>query len=282
MAGVKAPVSGPVVREERVSRHMRLRTVEGEPMTRCHERTLVILFPFLNAKPSILAHYCGLYHQRGHDVLVVSSGLQHFLWPSAGVAVARELLDFLAASNAQPLSVTGYHVHAFSIGAYIYTLVMMELAKGAPRYKNIQPKIQSQVFDSLVIGGFQQMIEGMVARKNPVLKAAIGGSFTSYLKLTKPYTEDVFLAAVEHFKSKPVRVPTLLFYALNDPMSKAETLQDMVFHWQNRLGLDVFVKCWDISWHAGHLRAHPEDYKKALQAFLNHVDTLQTGPKSVL
>jgi hypothetical protein len=173
-------------------------------------------------------------------------------------------------------------VHAFSIGAYIYTLVMLELAKNKTKYKNIQPKIQSQVFDSIVLGGFHAMIEAMVARKNPLLKVAISASFNSYLKVTKPYTEDFFVSAVDHFTSLPIRVPTLLFYSLNDPMSKAEAIQEMVLRWQNRLGLDVFVKCWEVSLHAGHLRAHPEDYKEAIQAFLNHVESLQTGPKSML
>lgn len=268
-----ATMSSNNVTRTKVSLHMHLHALKPspiKPLQRGKERSLVIMFPFLRASPSVISHYCDLYHKHGYNVLTVTGTLKHFLWPAAGFTLAREVLDYLS-SNELPLSTSRFYIHGFSIGAYIYTLVMMELAKGKIKYASITPKIKAQVFDSLVIGGFDSMSTGITVIKNPIVKSLTHGLFSTYLMLTKRHTKDVLEQAIEHFKHHPIRSPILLYYCLNDPMSKPEAVQEMLNTWQQEYKLDIHVKCWERSIHAGHFQAHPDQYSRTLDAFLTHV-----------
>lgn len=256
------------IAKKKVSQHMTLHTITkdaNEAVARGQQKTLVIMFPFLQAPSVVISHYCDLYHNHGYDVLTVSGQLKHFLWPPSGVTVAHELLDYLA-SNELPLSTSSFYIHASSLGAYIYALVMMELNKKQVKYASIEAKIQAQIFDSLVIGGFDQMTASIAqVIKSPVAQTTF--------HMTKPYTKDIMLAAVDHFKLHPIQSPILLYYCLNDVISSAKTVQEMVENWQC-MQLSVHVKCWEQSDHARHLIAHPRQYKNTLDAFLTYVQNM--------
>ena len=233
-------------------------------------RNLVLFFPWLYASSGARAKYEDMYLRRGMDVLSVSCQLKQFLWPSYSRTVAHELLHFLS-GNELPLNIERYFVHAVSIGAFVYTVMMMEMQANPGKFSMIQKRIVGQVYDSLTLGGFSRMTDGIANKSTGTLtKSLIKGSIHSYLYLTKKHTVHFYDASVTAFKSAMVRSPILILYSLDDPMCCSDDMEEMISNWKhlNDPNLEVHVKCWQQSNHAQHMRTHPEQYELALQAFL--------------
>ncbi|XP_023832713.1 uncharacterized protein [Salvelinus sp. IW2-2015] len=76
-------------------------------------RPLLLLLPWLGARPGAMAKYRDLYLERGLDILSVESTVWHFLWPRWGLEYGSEVLEVLGDPRfkGRPLL-----VHAFSIG----------------------------------------------------------------------------------------------------------------------------------------------------------------------
>ncbi len=250
--------------------------VQTLPENRGRRNTLVVLFPWLYATPKAISKYCELYHERGLDVLTVSCQLKHFLWPSTARSVATELLDYLG-KNDVPLNTDRFLVHAFSVGAYVYTITLMELAAGLnkPHYDVVREKIRGQIFDSIVVGSLGRMANGIAnMADNQLSRWAVVTMAMTYFTLTRPFTVKFYDKAVDFFFNRPPRCPTLFYYCLNDPMADPRSMDELFAVWRDTHGMDVTVKCWERSLHAGHLREHPEQYRLALEGYLR---TLQFG-----
>ena len=123
----------------------------------------------------------------------------------------------------------------------MYTVLLMELQKKPKTLEKLSSRVQGQVFDSIVIGGFNRMGTGIA--KSYASTAFVQGLITTsvkvYLKMTSHYTVDNYNAAVSTFYENPVRSPVLFFYSHNDPMSDPKVLEDMVVQWQSTRGDDV-------------------------------------------
>lgn len=250
----------------RVSPHLTLHQSSQKPS---RNRCLVLFFPFLGASQKALDEYQKLYLCRGLSVLTVNTQLKHFLWPSLGKDLASELLKYLTSEQAPP-EVECYFVHTMSIGAFMYTIVMHEIL-GKHQYSPIGNKIVGQVFDSLTMGGLEQMIRGIVTKfSGSVKQYAVSASIRTYFCLTKRHTVDLYDKYVDFFKTAPLPTPVLVYYALNDPLLCPIAMREMLTKWRDMKdsSLDISEVCWESSKHAYHIREHPEEYKTALKAFL--------------
>ncbi|CAH1795947.1 unnamed protein product [Owenia fusiformis] len=254
-----------------VSSHLILRKVPDSlaKQSQC-SRPLVLLFPWLNSKPKAVDRYCGLYHKNGLDVLTIRSDAKHFLWPSKGVEIAQELLEYLSKEKPTvPLM-----VHAFSVGAYTYTICFMELVNNAKKYGNVKTRICGQILDSFTYGGQKEqglsnMGNGIAiaATKKSFLQSMIRGGIASYFTITRPFTVKFYADALEQVWEMPIKVPTLVIYSKDDPMCCPEETEKLIANWTERNEFDVTTKCWDKSVHAGHLLSHPKEYVDTLSQF---------------
>lgn len=240
--------------------------------------SLVLLFGFYNASPKALNKYCQLYTQRGYDVLCLPSHLKHFAWPKLSVNFTNDLLKFIDGSC------SGYQnflIHAFSMGAYNFTVLFCTMYERSEEFSNIQDRIRCVVYDSLTIGDLSNMVNGVTQgiSKNPVVRAVIPLTAWMYFGFTHKHTVKLYDRYVDVFKTKPLQVPTLFFYCRNDPMSREEAIVKVVNDWRNRFNFPITTKCWDKSKHAAHLLTHEQDYVTTLNEFLNKVPALKTCSK---
>ena len=241
----------------------------NEDTERGNKTPLVLMFPWLTAGQRSLDRYCNLYHQRDWDVLTIHGKLQHFLWPRRSEVVARELLTYLLEVEAEtnrPLV-----VHASSIGAYLYTVFVMQLRKRPMLLTKFQHVIGGQVFDSIVIGGLGRMGNGIATSltNNRVLRPLIRGLLFSYFRITKRQTIDFYDTALSVFYESPIAGPMLFFYSCDDPMSDLRAMEELIEHLRAQSTNDIIGKCWSLSEHAGHLRRHMDEYIQILDTFLS-------------
>lgn len=95
-----------------------------------------------------------------------------------------------------------------------------------------------------------------------------------YFTIFKTQTVDHFNSSIDVFWNNPVRAPALMFFCENDVMSHAQTVEKLIDYWKKH-GMDVSVKKWEDSTHAGHLRRYPQEYLTTLNSFLH---SLQISP----
>ena len=88
-----------------------------------------------------------------------------------------------------------------------------------------------------------------------------------YFSTFKHQTVDYFNKGIEAFRDTPVKAPVLVFFCENDIMSNPQAVEELIDHWRKR-GMDVTVKKWEDSTHAGHLRRHRQDYLTSLDTFI--------------
>ena len=231
---------------------------------------LVLFFPWLGATENAVAKYCELYHSRGWDVLIVNATIKHFLWPNNAKQVVQNVLDYVT-SKAVLQERTDFLVHSMSIGAFIYTVLLIELQENADKYRHFRNKIRGQIFDSIVVGGLQKIRTGIAdsVTKNPLGNASIRGLAAMYLGLTKTHTVDYYDYSVKFFHDKPVIVPTLIYYSIDDPTSCPSAMDNLIGWWRAKFPeMDVTYKCWPKSIHTAHLRLHKQEYTAELTNFL--------------
>ena len=231
------------------------------------DRPLVLLFDWLFAKPAALSKYCDLYHNKGMDVLIINGKLRHFLWPHTGLKMAELVLDYLLNERSDKDS---FLVHAFSIGAYVYTLMMIQASQDR-KWQPFQDRVLGQVFDSIVIGNYDNMSTGIASTFTPNKAVRHFTLFLMnlYYNSTRKHTRDKYDEFVAHFIHSPIPVPTLVFYALNDPMSDSTALENMLTIWKRDVpSMDVQSKSWTESVHAAHLKYHEREYKETLEKYI--------------
>ncbi|XP_050401491.1 uncharacterized protein LOC126818236 [Patella vulgata] len=253
-------------RNTEISKHFKLREVSCEK----DNRPLVLLFDWLYAKPSAVNKYCDLYHHCGLDVLTVSGRVSQFLWPPNAVKLSEELMSYLLFER-KPQK---YLVHAFSVGAYNYDVALYHAFENSDKYGKFRSRIQGQIFDSVTIGSYEVMCRGLATNlpQNRIIQKSILTILDTYYNLTSEHTKDQYNKLVDFFKDKPIKVPTLLFYAKNDPMCDVVSMEMMICKWQKMDNFDITFKGWDDSIHCAHLKCHPQDYRKKWTEFMQKVN----------
>lgn len=239
-------------------------------------KTLVVFFGFYGASERAIESYCEVYHKYCFDVVYVKSYLKQFAWPRNSQALARVFLQHIKTELSQYENIL---VHAMSMGAFNFTIVMGEFYQKPEAYGEVLDKIRAVIYDSIVIGSLKHMSIGVGrgASENPVLQRLILLSMSAYLNATYPCTVRVFNHYIAQFKERPLNLPTLVFYAKNDTMSDFRVLNEVLKEWQDKFQIQLVEKCWDKSKHARHLQIHKEDYLSTLHEFLNAVPGLLQG-----
>lgn len=125
-------------------------------------RPLLLLLPWLGSRPQAISKYCEIYFRTGFDVLMVESEVSQFLWPRWGVEYGARVLDVLESERFSHRPVL---VHAFSIGGYTFSQIMVHLARDGQRYQGLTQRICGQIYDSLVMGSLERMATGERCRE---------------------------------------------------------------------------------------------------------------------
>ncbi|KAM7396610.1 hypothetical protein PAMP_019643 [Pampus punctatissimus] len=236
-------------------------------------KPFILMMPWLGSRPQALAKYCEIYFRTGFDVLVVETEVKEFLWPRWGLDHGKRLLGLL---NSERFVSRPLLVHAFSIGGYTFSQLLVHMSKDTQKYQELTKRIKGQVYDSLVIGSLETMAVGLGKTVFPRLEILVKHASLLYFDMFKRQTVDYFNMTINAFWNSPVTTPALFFFCENDPLSDAQALEELIDFWQKR-GINVTAKKWEDSTHAGHLKKHPQDYLTTLDMFLHslHITPLK-------
>lgn len=82
-----------------------------------------------------------------------------FVWPRRGLEDGRTLLELLESERfvSRPLL-----VHAFSIGGYTFSQLLVHVSKDAHKYQAFKKRIAGQIYDSMVAGSLEHMATGQL------------------------------------------------------------------------------------------------------------------------
>ncbi|XP_051911516.1 uncharacterized protein LOC127593846 [Hippocampus zosterae] len=234
-------------------------------------RPLLLFFSWLGAHSGAAAKYFDAFLMRGMDVLLVQSGVMHFLWPRWGLDYGLELLEVLEAPE---LARRPLLVYASSIGGYTFAQVLVHVAHGHAKHATLPHRVVGHIYDSLVAGTLEHMATGLGRTLAPLLERIIKSTAMLYFWLFKTSTADVYQRAIWVFGNSPVMAPALFFSSEDDALCDGEVLDAIVAGWRRR-GVAVYSRKWEVSKHAAHMRCHPQEYRRTLEAFL---DSLPLSP----
>ncbi|XP_075598938.1 uncharacterized protein LOC142600019 [Balearica regulorum gibbericeps] len=163
-------------------------------------------------------------------------------------------------------------VHAISAGAYTFAQVLLLLHHRPRQCRRLAPRFRGIVYDSLVTGGFGDMARGIAgAVGTPSLRPVARAGARLYLGVLGCCGGREFERARGAFASPPLRCPLLLFYSLDDGLSRPAALRALLRGWRAQ-GIRAHARGWPRSRHAAHLRQHPAEYRRALLAFLRSLE----------
>ncbi|KAK3096940.1 hypothetical protein FSP39_004961 [Pinctada imbricata] len=243
-----------------ISKSLKLRELDqSDGNVTSNSDYLVLMFDWLYAKPAHLNKYCQLYHDKGLDVLTIHGKLAHFLWPPRGAGLAEELMKYLLETRQGKDKLI---VHAFSVGAYNYTICKQKALDQPELYERFRTMVSAQVFDSIVLGiTYENMSTGISEALSPSTRKPIIKLMDTYYNLTKKTTKDTYDKLVSTFKTNPICVPTIFFYSHNDPMCDLPSMQALEQKWKEEFpDLDARFKSWETSGHAAHIKFHETEY----------------------
>ncbi|KAI1883401.1 hypothetical protein AGOR_G00231060 [Albula goreensis] len=235
------------------------------PQVHGQARPLLLLLPWLGSRPQGVAKYRDIYFKAGFDVLIVETKVSWFLWPRWGLEYGAQVLEILESDkfSSRPLL-----VHAFSIGGYTFTQLLVHMSQDQQRYQRLMQRVIGQIYDSLVCGSLDHMAVGLGKTMFPQFVGLVRQLSLLYFWMFKRHTADQFESDIAVFWNSPIMAPALFFFCQNDPLCDAEYLEQLTEHWRNR-GVQVEGRKWKKSVHACHLREHPQEYLSALEHFLS-------------
>ncbi|XP_030282638.1 uncharacterized protein LOC115587134 [Sparus aurata] len=228
-------------------------------------RPLMLMLPWMGSRPQAVAKYCEIYFRTGFDVLVVETEVQDFLWPRWGLDRGKTLLELLLS---EPFDSRPLLVHAFSIGGFAFSQLLVHVCQDVQKYEALTQRIKGQVYDSLVVGSLETMARGLGKTVFPRWETAVKQLSLLYFSMFKHQTVDYFNTAIDAFWNTPFTAPALFFFCENDPMSDPRAMEEIIDHLRKR-GMDVTAKKWADSTHAGHLKRHQQEYLTTLGMFLH-------------
>lgn len=236
-----------------------------------HHKPLMLMLPWLGSRPQAVAKYCDIYFRTGFDVLVVETEVQEFLWPRWGLDHGKRLLELLQSERfgSRPLL-----VHAFSIGGYTFSQLLVHVSQDTEKYQALTQRIKGQIYDSLVVGSVEQMAIGLAKTVFPRWETLVKQTSLLYFGLFRRQTVNYFNTSIDAFWNSPITAPALFFFCENDALSNPQAMEEVIDYWRKR-EINITVKKWEESTHAGHLKRHQQEYLTTLNMFL---DSLSFSP----
>ncbi|KAJ8401421.1 hypothetical protein AAFF_G00386520 [Aldrovandia affinis] len=227
-------------------------------------KPLLLLFPWLASSPQALSKYWEIYFRAGFDVLVVETEISQFLWPRWGLDYGAKVLEVLQDNRfvSRPLL-----VHAFSIGGYTFTNLLVHISRDPQRYQGLIKHIKGQVYDSLVYGSLEHMAIGLGKTMFPQCEGLVRQLSLLYFRMFKRQTVNYFTKGIDVFRNSPVMAPALFFFCENDALCDHKKMEEVIEFWRTR-GMAVESRKWKESVHARHLRQYPQEYLSTLEHFL--------------
>ncbi|XP_074038383.1 transmembrane protein 53-like lethal (2) k09913 isoform X2 [Leptinotarsa decemlineata] len=229
------------------------------------EKPLVVMLSWLMAKKKHVHKYADIYLKHGFDVLNISLSPWQLLWPVKGSqVVAKDLLKFLDLNTTySPLI-----LHGFSVGAYLWGEVMVNIAADRDRYDHIVDRIAGQIWDSAAdITEISVGLPVSVFPKNTVLQNALKQYVIYHMKAFDKVATVHYIRSSQMFHTNLVRAPAQIFISKTDPIGTEESNMRVRESWEN-MGIQISWKCFDKSPHVGHFRIHPKEYTAVLNSFL--------------
>ncbi|XP_040007936.1 uncharacterized protein LOC120803492 isoform X2 [Xiphias gladius] len=227
-------------------------------------RPLLLFFAWLGARPAAVAKYRDLYLDRGMDVLLVQSGVMHFLWPRWGLDYGLEVLKILEEPQFSGRAVL---VHASSIGGYTFTQILTHISQGPKKYAGLTQRVIGHIYDSLVAGSLEHMAIGLGKTLVPRFEGFVKSTAMLYFWLFKTHTADFYDSSIQVFHNNPITAPALFFFSENDALCNPAVMEQLIERWR-KTGMAVESRKWKESKHAAHMRCHPQDYLSTLEKFL--------------
>ncbi|KAI9576388.1 hypothetical protein GQX74_009442 [Glossina fuscipes] len=205
---------------------------------------LVLMMAWLMAKQKHLKNYAKFYTDMGFDVLVVQISPWQLLWPTKGAqVVAADAIKFLENNTSYGPII----VHGFSVGAYAFGEVMLQMSEDMDRYSHILSRIWCQVWDSAAdITEIPIGLPKAIFPKNQRMQNA--------LRTTIHY-----MRSSQMFHSTILKKPALFFVSENDPVGPPSSNKAVCKNWE-RANIKVTFQCWQHSAHAAHFVKHRDDY----------------------
>ena len=232
---------------------------------------IVLFFPFMGAKESVIKKYENMYKEVGCEVYTHQTNLTEFLWPSSGfknsynyLLKIEELLN--KAENKDKILVT----HSMSIGCYFYSLILINALKNPLTFNKFLSHINGQIVESPVLGTLNEMSLGMATAafpKSKIKQKILFSLANTYFFITKNYTAKIYDDIIHKFYNEPVTVKSLVYTTKGDPMALPKSFENLVTFWKKG-GADVDDRIWENSRHARLMMTHLEEYKKCILNFL--------------
>ncbi|KAK9710620.1 Eukaryotic protein of unknown function (DUF829) [Popillia japonica] len=259
-----------------ISKEKKNASVKNLKLSPDQNRPLVVMPSWLMAKEKHIKKYANFYLDYGFDVLNISVTPWQLLWPVKGTqVVAKDILKFLKVNETYSPLV----VHGFSVGAYLWSEVLVRLAAERSLYRPVIDRISGQIFDSaaditeLVIG-----VPIAVFPSNKVMQNALRSYLLYHMKKFDKVATSHYVRASQMYHTNLIRVPALIFCSEKDPIGAVRSNQRARENWESN-GTKVYWKCWDDSPHVGHFQKHPKEYLEALTNYLDKLDLISSRDK---
>lgn len=228
---------------------------------------MVLFLPWITVNEKSARKFEDLYGKRGFNVLTVWNEVKHFVWPKSSFHLSKEILTYL-----QDQVDCDLVVHGMSIGAYLYTMLVMTALQNPEQMNYLREHVKGNIFDSIVCGGLNQMAVGVskTVSSNIVLETFIRNILLAYFGLTKSHTVDLYDKAVQLFADNPLLKSVLLLYSTEDRMSDPVMVEEFVREWEER-SVHVSVQKWTDSKHVELMKDHAEEYVTRLDEYLDYI-----------
>lgn len=199
--------------------------------------------------------------------MTVWNEVKYFVWPKSAFSLSKEVLEYLQAEVDCDLV-----VHGMSIGAYLYTMIVMAALQNPQHTSYLRDHVKGNIFDSIVCGGVKQMALGVskTVANNVALEKLIQGTILTYFNLTKSHTVDLYNDAIQLFYDNPFLTSSLLLYSTVDRMSDPKTVESIACAWEDR-GIQVMLQKWTDSKHVELMKDHTVEYIECLDEYLAYI-----------
>ncbi|XP_045478994.1 uncharacterized protein LOC123683995 isoform X1 [Harmonia axyridis] len=231
-------------------------------------RPCVLLLSWLMAKRKHMMKFVDYYLNKDCDVLCINVTPWQLLWPTKGTQiVAADILRFLDSNyvNGQCL------LHGFSVGAYLWAEVMVQMAAQQDRYKPVIDKFVGQVWDSAAdVTEISVGLPVAVFPKNYVMQKALSQYIQYHMRTFNKVATRHYIRASQMFHTNLIKCPAQIFISKTDPIGAEASNMRVKESWEN-MGVKVYFKCWEKSPHVGHYQKHREEYLGHLDKFLEDI-----------